>query len=83
MGDWPESGNRARQLFNRISTQKKLMVGCKSDLFQKSRNRRTHCVPCSVVNNHNIDNVFDQVTEILQFQDMYHQLPLRTPRGSK
>ena len=77
MGLWPESGNRARQLFNTISSHKKLMVGCKSDLFQKSRARRTHCVPCSVVSNHNIDNVFDQVTEILQFQDVNNQITIR------
>lgn len=82
MGGWPETGNRARQLFNTITSHKKLMVGCKSDLFQKSRARRTHCVPCSVVSNHNIDNVFDQVTEILQFQDINQQVALRTPRSS-
>ena len=69
MGLWPESGNRARKLFNTISNKKKLMVGCKADLFQKTRAKRTHCVPCSVVTNYNIDNVFEQVTEILQFQD--------------
>jgi translation initiation factor 2 gamma subunit (eIF-2gamma) len=70
MGLWPESGYRARKLFNTISSKKKLMVGCKSDLFKETQARRTHCVPCSVVKNHNIDNVFEQVTEILQFREL-------------
>ena len=79
MGLWPDSGNRARKIFNGISNHRKLMVGCKSDLFLKSRARRTHCVPCSVFSNHNIDNVFDQVTEILQFQEE-QAISLRSPR---
>jgi len=69
MGLWPDSGNRARKLFNSISSKRKLMVGCKSDLFHKNKARRTHCVQCSVVTHKNVDNVFEQITEILQFKD--------------